>query len=149
MFERKAQKQYADKNKGDANGTNENIFPGSFESQFVPMMINQRRSTKGGNLCKYPYYSNMVGQISTALAAAGLNIHNMVNKSRGEMAYTLVDVDSDVNPAVIDGIRQIAGVLMVRYIPQEAWLAAEEELGRLREGIDAIDAELYDVLSRL
>ena len=37
---------------------------------------------------------NMLGQISTAMAQAGLNIHNMVNKSRGEMAYTLVDVDS-------------------------------------------------------
>ena len=39
---------------------------------------------------------NMLGQISTAMANAGLNIHNMVNKSRGEMAYTLVDVDSAV-----------------------------------------------------
>ena len=38
----------------------------------------------------------MLGQISTAMANAGLNIHNMVNKSRGEMAYTLVDVDSPV-----------------------------------------------------
>jgi isopenicillin-N epimerase len=36
---------------------------------------------------------NMLGQISTTMANAGLNIHNMVNKSRGEMAYTLVDVD--------------------------------------------------------
>ena len=37
---------------------------------------------------------NMLGQISTTMAHAGLNIHNMVNKSRGETAYTLVDVDS-------------------------------------------------------
>jgi hypothetical protein len=41
---------------------------------------------------------NMLGQISTAMAQAGLNIHNMVNKSRGEMAYTLVDVDSPHRP---------------------------------------------------
>ena len=41
----------------------------------------------------------MLGQISTAMAHAGLNIHNMVNKSRGEMAYTLVDVDSAVGDA--------------------------------------------------
>ena len=41
---------------------------------------------------------NMLGQISTAMAQAGLNIHNMVNKSRGDMAYTLVDVDSAVCP---------------------------------------------------
>jgi D-3-phosphoglycerate dehydrogenase len=42
---------------------------------------------------------NMLGQISTAMAKAGLNIHNMLNKSRGEMAYTLVDVDSPVPAA--------------------------------------------------
>ena len=39
---------------------------------------------------------NMLGQISTTMAHARLNIHNMLNKSRGEMAYTLVDVDSAV-----------------------------------------------------
>jgi D-3-phosphoglycerate dehydrogenase / 2-oxoglutarate reductase len=61
---------------------------------------------------------NMVGQISTAMARAGLNIHNMVNKSRGEMAYTLVDVDSPVQDAVVDVISAIEGVLSVRAIPQ-------------------------------
>jgi D-3-phosphoglycerate dehydrogenase len=60
---------------------------------------------------------NMLGQISTAMAMAGLNIHNMVNKSRGEMAYTLVDVDSPVSQAVIDSIGAIYGVLSVRSIP--------------------------------
>jgi D-3-phosphoglycerate dehydrogenase len=60
---------------------------------------------------------NMVGQISTAMAQAGLNIHNMVNKSRGEMAYTLVDVDSPVEQHVIDVIAAIDGVLSVRAIP--------------------------------
>lgn len=59
---------------------------------------------------------NMVGQISTAVADAGLNIHNMVNKSKGEMAYTLVDLDSPVPQAVIDKIAGIKGVLMVRAI---------------------------------
>jgi D-3-phosphoglycerate dehydrogenase / 2-oxoglutarate reductase len=62
---------------------------------------------------------NMVGQISTTMAKAGLNIHNMLNKSRGEMAYTLVDVDSPVDPAVIDAISAIGGVLSVRAIPAE------------------------------
>jgi D-3-phosphoglycerate dehydrogenase / 2-oxoglutarate reductase len=60
---------------------------------------------------------NMVGQISSLLAAAGLNIHNMVNKSKGDMAYTLVDVDSDVPDAVIKQLSAIAGVLAVRYLP--------------------------------
>ncbi|MCC6923036.1 MAG: 3-phosphoglycerate dehydrogenase [Nitrosomonas sp.] len=60
---------------------------------------------------------NIVGQVSTCMANAGLNIHNMVNKSRGEMAYTLVDVDSPVPPKVITAIALISGVLSVRYVP--------------------------------
>ncbi len=63
---------------------------------------------------------NMLGQISTAMARVGLNIHNMVNKSRGEMAYTLVDVDSAVSDAVLDSLRAIDGVLSVRYLPHDA-----------------------------
>lgn len=63
---------------------------------------------------------NMVGQISTALADAGLNIHNMVNKSKGEMAYTLVDVDSAVPTPLLARVSGIEGVLKVRYLPVEA-----------------------------
>jgi D-3-phosphoglycerate dehydrogenase len=63
---------------------------------------------------------NMLGQISTAMARAGLNIHNMVNKSRGGMAYTLVDVDSPVLPMVLDEIGHIDGVLSVRSLPEHA-----------------------------
>ena len=62
---------------------------------------------------------NMVGQISTAMAKAGLNIHNMLNKSKGEMAYTLVDVDSKVPTKAVDQISKIEGVLSVRYLPAE------------------------------
>jgi D-3-phosphoglycerate dehydrogenase len=62
---------------------------------------------------------NMLGQISSTMAMAGLNIHNMVNKSRGEMAYTLVDVDSPVETRVIQAIAAIDGVLTVRSIPAE------------------------------
>ena len=60
---------------------------------------------------------NMLGQISTAMARAGLNIHNMLNKSKGEMAYTLVDVDSRVPEEAIETIRRIDGVLAVRNLP--------------------------------
>jgi D-3-phosphoglycerate dehydrogenase len=63
---------------------------------------------------------NMLGQISTTMAHAGLNIHNMVNKSRGEMAYTLVDVDSPVEDQVIAALAAIEGVLSVRAIPAES-----------------------------
>jgi len=62
---------------------------------------------------------NMLGQISTAMAQAGLNIHTMLNKSRGEMAYTLVDVDSAVPSHVTGQIAAIKGVLAVRYLPVE------------------------------
>jgi D-3-phosphoglycerate dehydrogenase len=62
---------------------------------------------------------NMVGQISTAMAKAGLNIHNMLNKSKGEMAYTLVDVDSKVPATVCEQMRAIEGVLSLRYLPAE------------------------------
>ena len=61
---------------------------------------------------------NMLGQISTAMAQAGLNIHDMLNKSKGEMAYTLVDVDSGVPGELLDELARIKGVLSVRYLPQ-------------------------------
>lgn len=60
---------------------------------------------------------NMLGQISTTMADAGLNIHDMINKSRGEMAYTLVDLDSRVPDEVVARIRAIEGVLNVRTLP--------------------------------
>jgi D-3-phosphoglycerate dehydrogenase len=62
---------------------------------------------------------NMLGQISTAMAEAKLNIHNMMNKSKKDVAYTLVDVDSKVPKKVVDQIARIEGVLAVRYLPQE------------------------------
>jgi D-3-phosphoglycerate dehydrogenase len=60
---------------------------------------------------------NMVGGISHEMAMAGLNIATMTNKSRKDLAYTLVDVDSDVPDSVIKAIGDIDGVLMVRYLP--------------------------------
>jgi D-3-phosphoglycerate dehydrogenase len=60
---------------------------------------------------------NMVGSITHELAAAGLNIATMTNKSRGDLAYTLLDVDSDVPDRVITAIEGIDGVLMVRSLP--------------------------------
>ncbi len=59
---------------------------------------------------------NMLGQISSDLAQAGLNIVDMLNKSRGELAYTLVDVDKAVPQSIIDEIAGIEGVLAVRAI---------------------------------
>jgi D-3-phosphoglycerate dehydrogenase len=60
---------------------------------------------------------NMLGQMSTAVANEGLNIIDMLNKSRNDLAYTLVDVDQPVKPTLIDKIKQIQGILSVRTIP--------------------------------
>ena len=60
---------------------------------------------------------NMLGQISTALAGAGINIHNMINKSRDDIAYTLVDTDIATPTEMIAQIAAIPGVLMVRDLP--------------------------------
>lgn len=59
---------------------------------------------------------NMVGQISTLLAEAGLNISDLLNKSRGDLAYTLVDVDGEVPTSIMNSIRGIEGVLAARLI---------------------------------
>ncbi len=59
---------------------------------------------------------NMLGQISTCMADAGLNILDMLNKSRGEIAYTLVDVDSALSAECLEQIAAIDGVLNVRSL---------------------------------
>ncbi len=62
---------------------------------------------------------NMLASISNAMGSRKINIHNMLNKSKGEMAYTLVDVDSPVPEAAIKELCGIEGVLAVRYLPVE------------------------------
>ncbi len=59
---------------------------------------------------------NMVGQISTALAEAKLNIADLLNKSRGDIAYTLLDTDARMPAEVVDRIRAIDGVLSARLV---------------------------------
>jgi D-3-phosphoglycerate dehydrogenase len=61
---------------------------------------------------------DMLAGISHTLGARGINIHNMLNKSRGQMAYTLVDVDTPVAESVLGELRAIGGVLGVRYLPE-------------------------------
>src|SRR5438477_217191 len=57
---------------------------------------------------------DMLGAISHALGRGKINIHNMLNKSKGEMAYTLVDADSPVPAAMLDELGQLKGVQAVR-----------------------------------
>ncbi len=60
---------------------------------------------------------NMLGQISEAFGEAGVNIHDMVNMSRGDLAYTVVDLDNPVPESVVTRLRGIQGVLMARVLP--------------------------------
>jgi D-3-phosphoglycerate dehydrogenase len=62
---------------------------------------------------------DMLGSISHALGRRKINIHNMLNKSKGEMAYTLVDADSPVPAEVTKALAELNGVLSVRYLPVE------------------------------
>ncbi len=82
----------------------------NFPNVSMPRESKHRLSIANANV------PNMVGQISTALAQAGLNIRNMMNKSKGDVAYTMVDVDSPVSDAVLAAISGIEGVLAVRYL---------------------------------
>ena len=59
---------------------------------------------------------NMLGQISTDLAEAGLNIIDMLNKSRDDIAVTLLDVEAAPDQATLEKIEAIDGVLSVRCL---------------------------------
>ena len=58
----------------------------------------------------------MVGQISVALAEASINIADLLNVSRGELAYTLIDVDEPVSEATMERIASIDGILCARLL---------------------------------
>lgn len=59
---------------------------------------------------------NMIGQFTSALAKENVNIPDMINKSKGQYAYTLLDTDTPVTPEIAKKIEQIEGVLRVRII---------------------------------
>jgi D-3-phosphoglycerate dehydrogenase len=83
------------------------------------------RSTGHRMVCANANVPNMLGQISEAFGQAGLNIHDMVNASRGDVAYTIVDLDAPVPPALVAGVGKIKGVLMARLIPPPPGGAAQ------------------------
>jgi D-3-phosphoglycerate dehydrogenase len=85
----------------------------NFPNVVMPRESNFRIAIANANV------PNMLGQISTAMAEAKLNIHNMMNKSRGDVAYTLVDVDSKVPKKVIEADRRHRRRAGGRYLPLE------------------------------
>jgi D-3-phosphoglycerate dehydrogenase len=82
----------------------------NFPDVVVPRESAHRLAVANANV------PNMLGQISTCMAAAGLNIRDMVNRSRGDLAYTVVDLDSPVPEAVRAQIAAIGGVMMARIV---------------------------------
>lgn len=62
---------------------------------------------------------NMVGQITHILAAADINISDMINKHRDNIAYNIIDVNQGVDDSLVDEIKKIEGVVMARVIHQK------------------------------
>ena len=60
--------------------------------------------------------ANMITQFTGAFGEAGINISDMTNKSRGEYAYTLMDIESPANDTIIDKLKSIDGVFRVRVV---------------------------------
>ena len=83
-------------------------FPGCA----LPVMGRNRIIVANANV------PNMVGQITTVLAADKINIADMMNKSAGDMAYNIIDIDGDAGEAQVEKLRKIEGVVMARLIPK-------------------------------
>jgi D-3-phosphoglycerate dehydrogenase len=80
-----------------------------------PEVVAPRR-TAHRFVCANANVPNMLGQISEAFGHAGLNIHDMINSSKGDLAYTLVDLDSPVPDTLVQQIASIKGVVMARKV---------------------------------
>ena len=78
--------------------------------------VHVARATPHRLVCANRNVPAMLGQISDVFGRAGLNIHDMVNMSRGELAYTVVDLDSAAADDTVAQIAAIDGVLMARRI---------------------------------
>jgi len=80
----------------------------NFPEADIPRLDTHRITIANANV------PNMVGQISTCLGDAGLNIEDLLNKSRGDVAYTIVDLDGPIGADTLAAIHDIDGILMVR-----------------------------------
>ncbi|MBV1952061.1 MAG: phosphoglycerate dehydrogenase [Cycloclasticus sp.] len=82
----------------------------NFPAVKMPRVTGYRMAISNSNV------PNMVGQISSILAETGHNILDLLNKSRGDVAYTLLDVDTEITDDVVNQIKSIDGVLSVRTL---------------------------------
>ena len=90
----------------NGNVKNSVNFPGCA----LPVMGRNRIVVANANV------PNMVGQITTVLAADKINIADMMNKSAGELAYNIIDIDGGVGETQVEKLRKIEGVITARLI---------------------------------
>jgi len=81
-----------------------------------PEVVVPRR-TDHRLVCANANVPNMLVKISEAFGKAGINIHDMVNSSRGDVAYTVVDLDAEIPADIVKTIAGTKGVLMARLMP--------------------------------
>ena len=96
-MQRKAKKQNPDKNKGDTDGTDEDIFPGTFQRQLIAMVVYQPGGTQCGDLGKNPGNSNMVGEVSGTDGHDQQNQRSQIDRSGSRGFIMIFNVDVTVN----------------------------------------------------
>ena len=62
---------------------------------------------------------NMVGQITTLLAAEKINIADMLNKSKGDLAYNIIDIDNVMSETALAKLKAVGGIIMVRVLEKQ------------------------------
>ena len=58
----------------------------------------------------------MIAQATSVFGNNGVNIENLVNKSRGNYAYTVIDTDNEIPPHALDALTNVEGIIRVRLI---------------------------------
>jgi len=83
----------------------------NFPNAVLPMIISKNRVTIANQ-----NIPNMISSITTLLANHNINILDMLNKSRGDLAYTIIDIDKEMQENTINELKAIEGIIMVRVI---------------------------------
>ena len=83
----------------------------------VNMPQAQMKRTAANRVCViHKNIPNMLNQITAPFTNANINIADLLNRSKGDYAYTMVDVDDDVTADIVNAIKNIEGVIKVRVL---------------------------------
>ena len=83
----------------------------NFPKCYLPKKIDEKRITVANR-----NIPNMISKLSSTLAKYNINISDLLNKSRGEVAYSIIDVNGDITQDLVDELKEIDGVIRVRVI---------------------------------